>query len=192
MASPSDLVVEDGTGLDNANSYASIADGDTYHSLYSNTTWTDADGSQKATALVHATRYMDLRWEFFGEVVYPDDAGVLGQALKWPRTNSGASLIDARGNEIGDDEVPRIIIDATLEYALEYLLTGSLLPTPSVPDDAGRFVTLVREKLGPLESETRFSDTRSTSLTRKYSQADRMVRRSGLAMGVGGSRAVRA
>lgn len=192
MASPSDLVVEDGTGLDNANSYASIADGDTYHSLYGNTTWTDADGSQKATALVHATRYLDLRWEFFGEVVYPDDGGVLGQALKWPRTNSGASLIDARGNEVGSDEVPQIIIDATLEYALEYLLTGSLLPTPSVPDDAGRFVTLVREKLGPLESETRFSDTRSTSLVRKYSQADRMVRRSGLATGVGGSRAVRA
>lgn len=192
MATAGDLVVEDGSGLDNANTYASIADGDTYHALFNNETWTDAISDEKATALVNATQYLDLRWEFVGEPVTPSDPNTAGQALKWPRTNGGSNIFDLRGNEIGDEEVPFQIVNATLEYALVYLTSGRLLPSPSVPDDAGRFVTLKREKLGPLEEETRFSDTRSTGILRRYAQADRLLRESGLVQSTGGPRAIRA
>ena len=34
------LIVEDGTGLANAESYVSVADATTYHTNYGNTAWT--------------------------------------------------------------------------------------------------------------------------------------------------------
>ena len=51
------LVKEDGTGLVNANSYASAADGDTYHAgHYYGSAWTGATTGNKEIALVMATR----------------------------------------------------------------------------------------------------------------------------------------
>ena len=74
------LVVEDGTGLANANSYVSVADATTYHSIRGNgDAWSNID--DQASALIIATDYMEqvyrLRW-----------AGMrvtATQALSWPR-----------------------------------------------------------------------------------------------------------
>ena len=193
MAAAGDLVVEDGTGLDDANTYVSIADGDTYHGLFGNEVWTDATDDEKATALVNATQYVDFRWRFLGCPAYPATATVLGQALQWPRDNGqGGSLYDNRGNEIPPDTLPFQVVNATLEYALVYLTTGRLLKDPEVPDAAGRFVTLKREKLGPLEEETRYSDTKGTRTVYKYATADRILRESGLVVPGTGDRSVRA
>jgi len=61
------LIKEDGTGLADANSYASVADGDAYHAghLYA-TAWTAATDVQKAVALVMASRLIDAEWQFNG------------------------------------------------------------------------------------------------------------------------------
>lgn len=191
MAVAADIVVEDGTGLDTANSYVSIADADTYHELRGNASWTDATQDQKATALIHATEYLDMRWTFVGAVTFPGSPSDLAQALQWPRTDD-EFIIDSRGNQYGDDEIPFWIVNATLEYALAYLTTGRLLPDPTVPDTAGRFVTLKREKLGPLEEETRFSDSRGTITSKRtYALADKIIRQSGLSV-IGGDRSIRA
>jgi len=191
MAVAADIIVEDGTGLDTANSYVSIADGDVYHEHRSNSAWTEATQDRKATALIHATEYLDMRWKFVGSPTFPGDPTNLAQALQWPRTDD-AFITDARGNQYADDEIPFWIVNATLEYALAYLVTGRLLPDPTVPDDAGRFVTLKREKLGPLEEETRFSDSKAvTTSTRKYALADRIIRQSGLTES-GSDKAIRA
>lgn len=193
MAIAGDLILEDGTGFDNSNTYALIPTGDTYHSLHGNEDWTFAGSDEKATALINATAYLDLRWAFFGAIVTASTATVLGQALEWPRDNGfGGSLFDSRGNEVQGDEIPPQMIDATLEYALAFLQTGTLLKSPTVPDDAGRFVTLKREKLGSLEEETRFSDKRGTRTVAKYAQADRIIRESGLALASAGDRSQRA
>lgn len=194
MATAADLVVEDGTGLDDANSYVDLVTGESYHSLRSNTGWTQATENQKATALIHATQYLDHRWCFVGTPSNPSDPNTAGQALQWPRENGNSgNLIDSRGNEIGTDEIPFWIIDASLEYALAYLVNGRLMPDPAVPDDAGRFVSLKRERIGPLEEETRFSDTRATRTTRTYALADRILKESGLVVNIGGGgRAIRA
>lgn len=192
MATKADLVVEDGSGLDNANTYVSIDDGNTYHALRGNSAWTAASEGEKATALVHATQYVDTRWSFIGELTNPATASVVGQALAWPRMDDGVNLLDSRGNEVGMDEVPVWVVNATLEYALAYLTTGRLLPDPEVPDDAGRFVSLKREKVGPIEEETRYSDTRGTRIVKKYALADAILRSSGLVSGGANSRAVRA
>lgn len=181
MASPDDLIVEDGTGFEDSNTYASIDDGNAYHGLYGNTEWTDADGGEKATALVNATQYLDSQWKFRGETVNPADVdeGFAGQALKWPRTQSdGDNLFDSRGNEINFDEVPKVVVDATLEYALSFLKTGRLRKDPEVLDASGSVVTKKREKLGPLEEETEYSETKTRR--QLYANGDQLLKDSGL------------
>ena len=74
------LILEDGSALVDANSYASVADGDAYHAahLYA-TAWTGATADKKATALVMATRLIDAECGFLG--FRKSNA----QALQWPR-----------------------------------------------------------------------------------------------------------
>ncbi len=193
MAIEGDLILEDGTGFEDSNTYSLIADGDTYHSLLGNEQWTDCGSDEKATALVNATRYMGIRWCFIGEITNPTDGITAGQALSWPRQfASGVEIEDSEGNVIPVDSVPPAVINACLEYALEYLKTGPLLKTPADVDDAGRFVTLEREKLGPLESETRYSESKGQRIKSKYAVADRIIRDSGLSTSAGGGSAIRA
>jgi len=63
----SDLIKEDGTGLEDANSYADVADGDQYHAghLYA-APWTAATFARKETALIMAARFIDAHWSFKG------------------------------------------------------------------------------------------------------------------------------
>src|SRR5258708_7108578 len=74
------LIKEDGSGLANANSYASAADGDSYHDghCYAST-WTAATTGNKEKSLVMATRLIDASYHFLGW----KNATV--QALQWPR-----------------------------------------------------------------------------------------------------------
>jgi hypothetical protein len=61
------LVKEDGTGKPDANSYADVADGDSYHDghLYASA-WTGATADKKAAGLVMATRLIDSQFQFNG------------------------------------------------------------------------------------------------------------------------------
>ncbi len=189
MATEAELILEDGTGKDDANTYALFVTADAYHDLRGNTAWADADDVEKATALVNATLYTDLRWSFVGSISVEDAGSGDPQNLDWPRNNFGADLFDSDGIDV-TDTVPQQVIDATLEYALR-ALDGPLFPDPTVPDDAGRFVTLTREKIGSLEEETRYSDSRGTRSTQKYRVPDTILRQSGLVENVTTDRATR-
>ena len=61
------LIVEDGTGKSNAESYISVADADTYHSNRDNTDWAALTTAEKERLLRIATDYMvavyRLRWD---------------------------------------------------------------------------------------------------------------------------------
>ncbi len=74
------LIKEDGTGKVDANAYASVVDGDTYHDghLYA-AAWTGATADNKAAALVMATRLIDSQVRFTGFKAKDE------QALQWPR-----------------------------------------------------------------------------------------------------------
>ena len=74
------LVKEDGTGKPDANSYADVAGGDSYHDghLYASA-WTGATADKKAAALVMATRLIDSQFQFSGSRTSES------QALQWPR-----------------------------------------------------------------------------------------------------------
>ena len=128
------LVKEDGTGLANANAYASAADGDAYHAghLYA-TAWTGATDDQKAAALVMATRLIDGQYQFNGL------RSQSGQALQWPRVNcpdpDKASVPVLTSLLLYDpfvpfSVVPLAVVEATCEMARELLIADRTASPP--------------------------------------------------------------
>ena len=141
------LIKEDGTGKVDANSYASVTDGDAYHDghLYK-ADWSLADADKKATALVMATRVIDSEYQFGGI------RARLEQALQWPRSDcrdpdggmasfgdDNAARVAARGivPGVGDtirlinaewvipgNVVPKALVEATCELARELLIVN--------------------------------------------------------------------
>lgn len=105
------FTVEDGSGLTDANSYASVAFADSYHEGYGNpSTWTSLSTYQKQDYLRQATRAADERYgmRWYG-VRSTDD-----QALDWPR----AYVVDRSGNEVSEDVVPVAVKNWTARAAL--------------------------------------------------------------------------
>lgn len=101
------IVVENGTGLDNANSYISVAEADTYHTTYGNTTWTGSN-ALKEQYIFKAMQYLENTYFFHGYRTY------VVQALQFPRTN-----IPVDYNEASlDGTVPQKLKDAICELAL--------------------------------------------------------------------------
>ncbi|HQI77250.1 MAG TPA: hypothetical protein PK384_12110, partial [Candidatus Latescibacteria bacterium] len=125
------LVKEDGTGLSNANSYASVAEGDAYFEghLYA-TAWTGASAGSKAAALVMATRLVDSQYQFNG--VRANE----GQALQWPRAecrdpDRASAEWGSRSAEcVPEDEVPASVVQATCEMARELLIADRTAAAP--------------------------------------------------------------
>lgn len=105
------LVVEDGTGLANANSYATAAEADAYFEghVY-NSTWLDKATGEKEQALVHATRMLDANIQWNGTKATDT------QALQWPRQDV-FDPDDVNGGPLASDEVPQWLKDATCELA---------------------------------------------------------------------------
>jgi hypothetical protein len=102
------ITVETGSGVAGANSYASVADGNSYHAshLYA-TTWHQANDATKEKALIWATRLIDDYIVFDGSKADSDNP------LKWPRT--GAT--DNEGWVIDNNVIPTSLKNATAEWA---------------------------------------------------------------------------
>lgn len=109
------IVVEDGSGLANAEAYISVADADTYHGNRGNAAWAALATSAKEAALRQATDFMaTLRW-----------SGVRAtatQALDWPRAGT-----ELNGFPIAANVVPAAVARACAELALR-ATAGSLSP----------------------------------------------------------------
>lgn len=154
------FVPEDGTGLSNANSYASVAALSAY--------WLErgADMSQylldqKQVALVAGTDHIEL---FFGDRLYGFKASST-QALLFPRIY----LYDTLG-------VPVIGVPAKVTYALfEYAYLLLTLKKPLVPnpvvDPSGLQVQATFKKVGPLEKRVTFTGSETRALP-PYPKAD--------------------
>ena len=116
---PLTLIKEDGTGRADANSYASAADCDAYHSghLYA-TSWTGATADNKAAALVMASRVIDAEFQFNGA------KASAAQALQWPRSDCrdpDAVATSSSSGVVASNVVPKAVLDATCELARELL-----------------------------------------------------------------------
>ena len=128
------LVKEDGTGMADANSYASAADGDAYHDghLYASA-WTAATAPNKEKALVMASRLIDAEYQFNGFKA----SG--GQAMQWPRISCPDPDVNATeligilwraGNYVDSNIVPKAVVDATCELARELLVADRTATPP--------------------------------------------------------------
>lgn len=127
------LVVITTAGAKDANSYASLEDGNQYHEGHpQGATWTAATEDAENRALVTATRQMDAWFEWDGFVTYVD------QALLWPRVG----VVGRKGYLLDSKSIPDIIRDATIELARSRLSDAG--PT----DDADN---ISRLKAGPVD-----------------------------------------
>ncbi len=111
------LIIEDGSVVENANSYVSIDDCDTYHSNLGNATWTGTDAVKKA-AILRAMAWIESQsWEG-RKTAYENP-------LSWPR----ADVVTRDGYLIPEDEVPIQVVNALCEAALvELESAGALRP----------------------------------------------------------------
>ncbi len=109
------LIVEDGTGKDDAESYAAIAEIDAYwanraHRTES-ATWTAASTANKESVAREATQYID---GVYGSRFRGHRSGQ-GQTLEWPRIEAE----DAQGYPLPD--LPKQLKDAVAELAVRAL-----------------------------------------------------------------------
>ena len=155
------FVVEDGTGLTNANAYATLSYVNTYHSDRGNTKWAATDGLKEA-AVVRATDYVDQR---FGNL-FRGSKGSDAQALEWPRYDAVSD------NGYYFEDVPVHLQKAVAEYALRSLLTNVLAPDPSALNPSqsmvsgvsngtagsGGPITSTQKVIGPIEIKTEYAD----------------------------------
>jgi len=115
------FIVEDGTVVPDANSYATVAEAEDYATDRLYTSWTSAS-SGKEEALIRATAAIDAMYggRFPGYKVSGRD-----QSLEWPRQ----AAYDDEDNLIAADEVPIEIKQAVYEAAVrELAVPGSMMP----------------------------------------------------------------
>lgn len=130
------LVVEDGTGISNANAYLSVTEADAYFTARNNQTWLSRNTPDKEKAILYATAFLDSNFYWLGHIATSD------QALGWPRI----LVYDHEGRSIDSDSVPQRVKDATAELALE-ALDKSLSPSLARGGD------VKRQKVASLEIE---------------------------------------
>jgi len=146
------LIVEDGSGISNANSYLSVADADDYHDLHgAPAAWTAAVTADKEAALRLATQYID---GVYGSV-WQGRRELETQALDWPR----CQVWDYDGFPVSFTIVPQQVKDACAYLALKQISGDTLLP-----DDASASnVTSEAIQLGALSISQSFSGTKTTT-----------------------------
>ena len=106
------LIVEDGTGKPDADSYVSLAIAKKYHADRGSTVWGGAHDAEQEAALRRATTLIDARYHTIWPGVRTNGRN---QALDWPRTNA----MDSSGYLFAGNEIPREIMLATLEAAVQ-------------------------------------------------------------------------
>lgn len=121
------LIIEDGTGLAEAESYISVADADSYCSKLGHAAWlAGLAEDKKETALRQATSYIDARYPFRGEKLTDD------QALEWPRA--------------GMPRPQKRILDATCELAVRALAGPLYVDVSGDP-------TVIEDTIGPMTTK---------------------------------------
>jgi hypothetical protein len=156
------FIVEDGTGLQDANAYISLNEFNSY--------WDDRgfdhSGStdlQKQVAIIKSTDYIELRYRsrFKGCVEFED------QFLSFPREG----LYNSNGTKITG--IPALLKHSIAEYS-KRALSNDLITDP-VTDSSGLRVKKKREAVGPIETEIEFSDSYGVQSFQSYPAADSLI-----------------
>lgn len=154
---------EDGTGLENSNSYITEAE---FREYFGDRGIDVSDMNQidVETSCVRATDYIDKR---FGCCFLGESPLKSSQSLEWPKLDA----IDGSGYLITG--IPKKLKQACAEYALRAFNLGELAPDPALAfptrnttgegsDSSAGLVQSKREKVGPIEEETQYADLNSS------------------------------
>lgn len=139
------LVVEDGTGLATANSYASEQEFRDYCTLRGYDISAETQETIEAR-LIKSTEFIDLEYSFIGEITNPL------QALKFPRT-------------IDDIEVglPLAVKKATNSLGFDIPATGTIY------DQDLSIIESKKSKVGPIETDVKYATGKTvTTITAQY------------------------
>lgn len=158
------LVQDDAGSVEDANAYITVAFLDAFHADRANSL-VGFTSTNKETAIVRATDYLDGRFIFIG------DKTTVQQRTAWPR----ASAVDREGNVRGG--IPFEIKEATCEYAFR-ALTVPLNPDP-VRDATGQIVQSKSESVGPISESVSYIGGGGFVMP-SYPAADNRLRASGL------------
>lgn len=141
-------------GAADANSYASLAEANAYHTARGNAAWTGADAAKEA-ALIRATQWLDGR---YGDQWPGIRWKLRAQALDWPRVEA----TDRDGTEIDYDSIPSEVVSATCEAALIELASPGAL-SPLVTPGTAKVLTEVKGiRWTPLRASAGASDMTPT------------------------------
>lgn len=154
------FTVEDGTGLEDSNALIDVAFADSYFAdRGGNATWTASSEPQKQAAIVQATDYICGRFRArLKGSKYKDE-----QALEFPRVYCDDE----------DPQMPTKMKQAVAEYSVRARVSP-LAPDLTV-DATGGTVISKKEKVGPLEEETRYSETAALRVLTPYPAADMLM-----------------
>lgn len=144
------LLVEDGSKVVGAESYATVVQADTRLAALGYVQWAPVLTVEKEQALRRSTRAMVQIWRnlWKGYRTFTD------QALDFPRENVYIDQ-DGGGYYLADNVVPELVVNCCIDLAIK-AAAGDLIPDTKGP-------RLIRQKLGPLERE--WSGTGSQSTT---------------------------
>lgn len=164
------FIVEDGSGVPDANSYTTVEFADAYFTDRGIVAWAGTE-SQKQGWLIQATSYIVTA---FGSRLGCYTKLNEEQALPFPTEETG---------------MPPALLTATCEYAVR-AKSGPLMPDPTV-DASGFAVVTTKKKVGPLEKEFRVAGGQAyAQIYRSYPYPDSLMR-SLLCPGFGGNRVIR-
>lgn len=152
------MIVEDGTGLANADSYASVEFADDYFSARGVSKWSDLDAESKEQILVKATDYIDSVFQWKGKKLYES------QSLRFPRMN----LRDYEGCEIKG--IPLCLKQAVCDAALITSEGAELFETAEHNGD------VVSETITTLSFTYSKNGSRSTTSTTLYDSINTKLR----------------
>ncbi len=153
------FVVEDGTGLSNANSLMSVADADQILENYDDpSSWSTATDAVKENSLRQATRYLNYNYIWDGAKT------VSTQALQWPRVRT----YDEDELLIASDEIPQRVLEACAHLALQDL-TDTLIDDQQNESQ----VKKTKDVIGPITEEREYVHGESPDKT--YTVVDLLV-----------------
>lgn len=109
------LIVEDGTGVANANSYCDATFVTNYAESIESSVWSN-NKSRQVVALINATRYVDMKYR----AKMPGTIRQSTQSLLWPRSE----YVDQYGNTIAAGTMPTALKNAVAQAAIHYLEGG--------------------------------------------------------------------
>lgn len=145
------LEVETGSGSATAESYISVADADSYHSLNGNpSSWSGATTGEKESALRQATQYLDDKYQSR----WRGERALSSQALRWPRVN----VYDDDGFAVSSTSIPAKLKQAVAVVALEVIGGTSLFVT----ETAAGSLSAKRVKVGGIEIAKEFAGSQSS------------------------------